>query len=33
MCIGCALGYVLELIVSTYWGGVLYESCQKPTKV
>ena len=33
MCIGCALGCVLELIVSTYWGGVLYESCQKPTKV
>ena len=33
MCVGSALGYVLELIVSTYWGGVLYESCQKPTKV
>lgn len=33
MCIGSALGYVLELIVSTYWGDVLYESCQKPTRM
>ena len=33
LAVGSALGYVLELIVSTYWGGVLYESCQKPTKV
>lgn len=33
MCVGSALGYVLELVVSTYWGGVLYESCQKPTRM
>lgn len=33
MRVGCALGCVLELIVNTYWGGVLYEFWQKLTRM
>lgn len=33
MRVGCALECVLELIVNTYWGGVLYEFWQKPTRM